>query len=178
MASKRIAKFGTYKTKLFELYTRGRYNEMIAAELMAKAALIEKLVRWSVFVTLAIALIPASVTYLNPPVLAPASAIITAVATFLSVVSLAANSSAKQFFWFDLSRKFRTLAEEVEFFSEWVQLGKVTEEELLSRWRSFTRRLEDLIEQAGKPLKEYADAHPRILRKKLATVLRQENKGQ
>ena len=177
MPDRKIADIAEHKPKLFELYTRCRYNELICDELMRGASRVENAVKWSVLGAVAISLVTGSTSYLNPPALAPAWALFSALATFLATYSLVSGTGAKRFDWFGLAVRFRALADEVEFFSEYVKLGKITEDELLTQWQTFGRRLADLLDRGGVELRDYAAKHAEALRDKAATILKDERKA-
>jgi hypothetical protein len=88
-----IADIDKYKTKLFDLYTRFRYNELICDKLMLRASRIEGLVRWSVLITVLISLVTGALDKLNPAVLAPLWAVFGAIATFLAIYSLVVTAA-------------------------------------------------------------------------------------
>jgi hypothetical protein len=172
----RLAPFGEYKPKLFDLYTHFRYNELICHRLMSSARKVERVVKWSVVVLVAISLLTGSTSALNPRVLTPIWAVCNAIATLLAVISLILGSGEKQFSWLALSAKFSGGANEVEFFSEYVRLQRVTEDELLERWEGFGDTLEDLVNQGGLDLSEYANKNSTSLREELTRILKQENR--
>lgn len=151
-----IAQIADYKSQLFDLYKRFRYNELISDHLRHDAMRIEKFVRWSVLIAVAISLMTGGeVAFARRPELAPVWAVFAALSTLLSVYSLIVSSGSKQFSWFSLSMKFRAVADDIEFFSELVKLGKITETELMTDWKRFTDRLAALLEQANVELKEF-----------------------
>ncbi|WP_213775428.1 hypothetical protein [Bradyrhizobium sp. dw_78] len=177
MSTGLIANIEQYKTKLFELYTRFRYNELICDELMRRASQIEGLVRWSVLISVLISLVTGALDKLNPPALTPVWAVFGALATFLAIYSLVVGSGGKRFEWFGHAARFHALAEEVEFFSEYVKLGKITESELLDRWQAFSKRLGDLLHQCGVEHRDYARDNAATLKSKIEAVLKDEGKS-
>jgi hypothetical protein len=176
-AGQSIASIDQYKTKLFDLYTRFRYNELICDKLMRRASRIEWLVRWSVLITVLISLVTGALEKLNPTILSPLWAVFGAIATFLAIYSLVVDSGGKRFEWFSHAARFHALAEEVEFFSEYVKLGKITENELLDRWRAFSGRLAEVLQQCGVGHRDYARDNEATLRNEIETVLRNEGKS-
>jgi hypothetical protein len=62
-------------------------------------------------------------------------------------------------------------------FSEYVKLGKITEQELLSRWEAFSTKLGELVEQAGVEFRDYSERHKRELGLELVSILKMESKG-
>jgi hypothetical protein len=172
-----IANIEQYKTRLFELYTRFRYNELICDHLMRRASGIEWLVRWSILIAVLISLVTGSLEKLNPTVLTPVWAVFGAIATFLAVYSLVVGSGGKRFEWFGHAARLHTLAEEVEFFSEYVKLGKITENELLERWQAFSKRLGDLLQQCGVEHRDYARDNAATLKTEIEAILKNEGKS-
>jgi hypothetical protein len=173
-----IANIEEYEPELFELYKRFRYNELICDHLRHDAMRIEKWVRWSVVATVAISFLSGGeVTFLHRPGLAPLWALITALATILSIYSMIVGSGTKQFFWFSLSIKLRSGADEVEFFSRSVKLGKITEDELMVEWRRFREKLSSLLEQASLDLREFDAGHKSALQDEFEVILQSENKA-
>jgi hypothetical protein len=171
-----IVKFDDYRAKLFDLYQRPRYQEIICLELATRANRIEVFVKLSILVLVGISLITGSAPFLNLPPLTSLWAIISALATLFSAYSLIVDSGAKRFFWFALATKFHAIADEGELFSEYVKLGKISEKELLSQWQSFSKKLADLIEQGGIELQGYASKNELVLREKLTEILKLEHK--
>jgi hypothetical protein len=173
----KIAKFDDYKRQLFDLYTRPRYSELICDGLMRGAVKVEKVVRWSVLILVAIALLSQATEGFYPSVLKPIGIAFDVLATLVALYSLIVASGAKQFTWFALASKFAALATEVEFFSEYVRLGKITEDELLDTWKGFSEKMGDLLDQGGVELREYAKKHGEPLRDKLAITLKKEGRA-
>lgn len=173
-----VANSSYYKDQLFALYQRARYNELICSSLMSEAVNIEKWVRGSVLLLVAISLLTGSTSYLNPPILTPIWAVLSALATLLAVYSLVVASGAKQFFWFGLSSRFLALAERVEFFAVYVRIGKVEEDELIAQWQSFSSQLADLLHVGGVELRDYTQKNAKVLTERLEEALKQEGKAQ
>jgi hypothetical protein len=65
------------------------------------------------------------------------------------------QSGSRRFQWFSLETKFKSLANEVEYFSECVRLRRVSEDKLLADWRQFVKDIQAVLEQAGPELPEY-----------------------
>jgi hypothetical protein len=172
-----IANIDQYKDKLFELYTRFRYNELICDILMRRASRVEWLVRWSVLITVLIVLVTGALDKLNLTALTPVWALFGALATFLAVYGLVVGSGGKRFEWFGHAARFRTLADEVEFFSEYVKLRKITETELLDRWQAFSKRLGDLVHHCGVEHRDYARDNAATLRTEIEGILKSEGKS-
>jgi hypothetical protein len=173
-----IANFNQYKAKLFELYTRFRYNELICDNLMRRASRTEWFLRWSILITVLISLLTGAFDKLNSiAVLTPIWALFGVIATFLAIYSLVVGSSGKRFEWFGHAARLRALAEEVEFFSEYVKLGKITENELLERWQAFSRRLGDLVQQCGVEHRDYARDNEATLKTEIERILKSEEKS-
>lgn len=173
----RVAKFAEYDDELFRLYTSCRYNELICHELMSGAARLERLNRTSVLISLTISLVAGALGFLNSPYFVWPWAIFGILATLLSIYSLIVDSGGKRFSWFGLATKLHAIADEVEQFSAYVRRGKITEPELLIEWKSFSRKLAELIEQGGVELREYEARHGEVLRNRLASILRHENRA-
>jgi hypothetical protein len=173
-ATIKIASYEDNKTQLFELYRRFRYGELVAYGLMNGATRIEKTVKISVLGLLAISLLTGSTSYLNPPILSPFWAVFSALATLLAAYSLIAGSGAKQFAWFGLARKFHAVANEVEFFSRYVKLGKISEDELMKTWKQFSERLAELLSEGGIEHQQYEGKYRDSLVSSLATTLKNE----
>jgi hypothetical protein len=172
-----ISIFAEYEPRLFELYQRFRYNELICGRLTRRAMKLERLVRWSVLISLAISLLSGIFPVMNEVVLSRIWGTFTAAATLLTVYSLFEGSGEKQHRWFQVAMRFHASASEVEFFSAQVKRGKVTEEELAAAWKEFTRELDQLIQGAGSSFLEYEAEHREELSEDLATTLRRENKS-
>jgi hypothetical protein len=130
-----------------------------------------------VFGTAGISLLTGSTESLNPPLLIPIWAVFNALATILAIYSLIVGSGSKRFEWFGLAARLHTLAEEVEFFSEYVKLGKITEDELLSRWEAFSRKLADLLDRCGVEHRDYARDNAGLLRTEIERILGNEGKS-
>jgi hypothetical protein len=172
----RVADINVHKAKLFELYQKCRFDEIASHGLMARNSTIEKIVRWANLVLILISFLTGSISYLSRPALAPVWAVFTALATVVGIYSLIIGSGSKQIHWFSIAAKFRSEANEVEFFSEFVRLGKITEDELLSRWMGFSRRIEDILATAGSDLPEYCSRNRQKLDAELLRVLKAEGK--
>ncbi len=162
-----VASFSEYGPKLGELYTRFRYNKLIAHKLMGRALRIEKAVRWSVFVLLAISLFTGIFPGLNTGVMNRVWGSVTAAATLLTLYSLTVGSGEKQFRWFRFAAQFQTCASEVEFFSLYVKQGRIFEKELAERWSSFSTSLNQLLENAGPEFTDFESKHRLLLTKEL-----------
>jgi hypothetical protein len=175
--SRKLASFRDYDDKLFELYTRCRYNELICAELMSGAVRLEKWNQWMLFGSIVGSLLAGALGFLNAPSFAWAWASFGALATGLSLYSLIVDAGGRRFLWFGLAGKFLATAEEVEQFSLFVQRRKITEQELLSEWRTFSKKLADLVEQGGHALREYEAQHDDRLRDRLAAILKRERRA-
>ncbi len=170
------ASFDQHKIKLFELYTRFRYNELVCDKLMRRASRTEWLVRWSVLISVLISLVTGSLDKLNPAVLTPVWAVFGAVATFLAVYSLVVGNGGKRFECFGHAARLHSLAEEVEFFSEYVKLGKITENELLERWKAFSSRLGDILQQCGVEHRDFTRDNQAALKSELNIILKSEGR--
>jgi hypothetical protein len=177
MSNGAIAKYEECGNELFDLYKRFRYGEIVASSLMNGAGRIEKAVRRSVLGLVAISFLTGSTSYLNPPFLSPVWAVVTALATILAVYAYIVGSSSKQFIWFSLARKFQTAATEMEFFSHYVKLGKITEDELRRTWQMFLDKLNDLLSEGGVEHREREEKNRYRLRLELDMILRREGKG-
>jgi hypothetical protein len=171
-----IADINVHKPKLFELYQKCRFDEIASHALMAKNSRVEKLVRWTSLILILISFLTGSISYLNQPILSPVWAVVTALATVIGIYSLIIGSGAKQIHWFSVAARFRAEANEVEFFSEFVRLGKITEDELLNRWMRFSHRIEEILGSAGTELPEYCSANREKLDTELLRVLKAEAK--
>jgi hypothetical protein len=171
-----IANFPEYESHLVELYTRFRYNETICHELMARASGLEKKVRWSVLILLAISLFTGVFPALNQPAFNKLWGAVTATATLLTIYSLITGSSEKQFRWFSLAARFRSVANEVEFFSFYVKRGKILETELTERWKAFRIDLDRLLENGGLELVEYEAKNKARLTIKIRETLGNERR--
>jgi hypothetical protein len=176
MSDVKIAEFSEYEAKLFGLYTRFRHNELICHDLMRRAGRVEWLVKATVLISVAISLLTGSTSGMNPSLLAPLWAVFGAIATLLAIYSLVVASGPKRFEWFALAARFRTLADEVEFFSEYVKLRKITEDELLVRWEYFSEKLRDLIERGGVEFSDFGLKHADSLQQRLRNALKAEGK--
>jgi hypothetical protein len=171
-----VAQYSDYEPNLVELYTRFRYNELTCHKLMGRATTLEKAVRWSVLVLLGISLFTGLYPGLNSPALNRIWGTVTAAATLLTVYSLFEGSGEKQFHWFRLAARFRSSANEVEFFSFYVKRGKILEGELEERWKAFRNDLDRLIEHAGLGLTEYESKHRQLLTIEIRETLKQEKR--
>lgn len=169
--------FAEYEPRLFDLYTRFRYNELICRRLTRSAARIEKWIRRSVLITLGISLFTGIIPGLNQATLNWIWASLTTAATLLTVYSLMKGSGEKQFRWFQLAMTFHASANEVEFFSAQVERGKIEEDELADQWRKFTQQLQGLLDGAGIEFLEYEAEYQQELTDELAATLRRENKA-
>ena len=116
MSDRATANYEEYEDKLFELYKRFRYGEIVASSLMNGAGRIERAVRTSVVGLVAISLLTGSTSFLNPPILTPLWAVLTALATLLAVYAYIVGSSAKQFAWFGLRASSRQQPRNWSFF--------------------------------------------------------------
>jgi hypothetical protein len=172
-----VAKFDDYRIQLFELYQRARYQEETCLGLARRANRTEIFVKWSVLVLVGISLITGSMPYLNRPPFTAVWAILGALATLFSAYSLIVDSGAKRSSWFALATKFRAIADEFEFFTEYVKRGKISEKELLLKWEAFSKKLAELIEQGGVEMLDYAAHNEDVLREKLSKILKQEGRG-
>nr|WP_294528872.1 hypothetical protein [uncultured Rhodopila sp.] len=141
--------FEANKQKLFDLYTKCRYNELCCLKLMQASMTMERAVRWSTALLIASSLLTGSVSYLSQPIFAPVWAIITTLATMIGIYSLIVGSGARQQHWFSMASAFREEASRIEFASECLRLGKMTEDEFLATWWTLTRRMEQLVHTAG-----------------------------
>jgi hypothetical protein len=169
--------FREYEPNLFDLYTRFRYNELVCRRLTRKAIKLEKWVRWSVVISLAISLFTGVIPGMNQGTLNWIWASLTTFATLLTVYALIEGSGGKQFRWFQLAMRFHSSANAVEFFSVQVRRGKVNEDELAEAWGRFTRELDSLIDGAGLDFLEYEAKHKAELTEDLAATLRHENRA-
>jgi hypothetical protein len=171
-----IAQYSDYEPNLVELYTRFRYNELTCHKLMGRAARLEKAVRWSLLALLAISLLTGIYPGLNSPALNRIWGTVTAAATLLAVYSLFEGSGERQFHWFRLAARFRSSANEVEFFSFYVKRGRILEVDLDERWKAFRADLDHLLEHAGLGLTEYESKHRRVLTIEIRETLKQEKR--
>jgi hypothetical protein len=137
---------------------------------------IEKAVRWSTVGLILISFLTGSVSYLAQPALAPIWAVFTALASVIGIYSLLSGASTKQFHWFSIASLFRSIANEVEWFSELVRMRKITENELLESWQRFVHRIEETLRQAGPEFPEYCDMRRDKLDRELTAVLITEGK--
>ena len=169
--------FAEYEPKLFDLYTRFRYNEVLSRRLMSEALRLEKLVRWSVLVTLGISLSSGVIPGMNQATLNWIWGSFTTAATLLTIYSLAEGSSEKQFQWFQLAMRFHESSNRVEFFSAQVKRGKVDEDELANTWHAFTLELDSLIGGAGPAFLGFEAKHQDELTEELAATLRREKRA-
>ncbi len=169
--------FVEYEPRLFDLYTRFRYNELVCRRLTREAIRLEKWVRWSVFITLAVSLMSGVLPGMNQAKLNWIWGSLTTAATLLTLYSLAEGSGEKQFRWFQIAMRFHSTANKVEFFSAQVKRGKIREDELEESWNGFTRELELLIDSAGPGFLEYEASHQDELTDELAATLRREHKA-
>lgn len=172
----KIAAFDEYKDRLFDLYTRCRFHELICSKKMSRSRRINNVVKWSVLGLLGISLLTGSTSFLNPPILNPVWAVCGAIGTLLAAYSLIVASGEKEFQWLALVERFNAIGDEVEFFSLYVRLGKINEEELLSQWERFNSKIRDALGRGGTELREYAERNRTILTDELANILKQENK--
>jgi hypothetical protein len=169
--------FARYEERLFELYTRFRYNELVCRSLMRKAASLERWVRGSVLATLAISLLSGIVPGMNRATLNWIWGSFTTAATLLTIYSLSEGSGEKQYTGTQLAMRFHSFASQVEFFSHQVRLGKITEVELAETWRAFTSELDDLVARGGIAFLEYEEEHRSELTEELAVILRREKRA-
>jgi len=177
-ASERAAPiFHEYEPKLFELYTRFRYNELVCRRLTREAMRLENWVRWSVVIALAISLFVGIIPGMNQAKLNWIWGSLTTCATLLSVYALIDGSSEKRFRWFQLAMRFHASASKVEFFSAQVRRGKITEDELAGAWGGFTQELDSLIDGAGPAFLEHEAKRQDELTEELAATLRRENRA-
>jgi hypothetical protein len=168
------ANFADYEKKLFELYTRFRYNELICHKLREGATKLEKMVQWSVLILLAITLFTGVFPVLGRPGLEPVWKTADVLATLLALYAMIQGSEEKQFRWFRLGSRFYSRADEVEFFSFYVQKGRILETELKERWAAFSKDLKDLVEDSGTELTEYEGKHKASLTKEINDILTAE----
>ena len=171
----RFARIEDYKTRLFDFYTKCRFNALACDDLLHKATRIERLVRWSVLVLVAVAFIT---SIFHGPVMDIASSVISGLATLLAIYSLIVGSGSRQFDWFELARRFEGHAREMEFFSEEIRRGRVTEPELAEKWRELSDNLEQTVERGRIELREYANQNQAELRGRLEEILRDEKKSE
>jgi hypothetical protein len=171
-----VADINVHKAKLFEMYQKCRYNELASHALMGGCMRIEKAVRISTVGAIFVSLLTGAISFLNRPVLNPIWALVTVIATILSVYSLIANTSSKQFHWFSVAAGFRSQANAVEYFSELVRLGRVAEDELLKEWQRFAHAIENLLTHAGADLPAHCSQHRDALDTELKRVLSSEGK--
>jgi hypothetical protein len=133
---------------------------------MGKASNLERLVRTSALALIAVSLLTGSTSYLNPPVLNPLWAVFSALATLLAAYGYFVGSGAKQFTWFSLGQKFDPAANEVEFLSQFVKLGKIAEDELIETWKRFSGRLQELLNEGGVEHRQHEAKNETALRQK------------
>jgi hypothetical protein len=95
--SRKLASFRDYDDKLFDLYTRCRYNELICAELMSGAVRLEKWNQWMLFGSIVGSLLAGALGFLNAPSFAWAWASFGALATGLSLYSLIVDAGGRRF---------------------------------------------------------------------------------
>jgi len=169
--------FSEYEPRLFDMYTRFRYSELIWRRLTRKSMRLEKWVRRSVLITLAISLLTGVIPGMNQATLNWIWGSLTTAATLLTVYSLIEGSGEKQFRWFQLAMRFHSSANKVEFFSAQVKRGKVQEDELENAWNAFTQELDGLVDGAGLGFLEYEARHKEELSDELAVTLRGERKA-
>jgi hypothetical protein len=171
-----LASFEDHKQKLFELYQKCRYNELASNRLMRRYMRVERAVRYTTIIAIFCSLLTGSISYLNNAVLGPVWAIVTIAAAISGVISLIVGSGAKQFHWFGIAQRFRSNANEVEMFSEYVKLGRVTEDGLLDEWKRLLNSHENVLGNAGIDLPDYCEKRKAKLDEQLVKLLRSENK--
>jgi hypothetical protein len=169
--------FVEYESTLFELYKRFRYNELLCGRLMRKSLRVEKWVRVSVLITLAISLSTGVIPGMNQATLNWIWASFTTAATLLTIYSLMVGSGSMQFRWFQLAMRFHASSSSVEFFTLQVKRGKFSEDDLTETWRDFRRELDFLIDGAGPGFLEFASKHQDELTEELEATLRRESKA-
>jgi hypothetical protein len=170
-ASGPIADFETNRQKLFELYTKCRYNELCCHKLMQSSMALERAVRWSTALLIASSLLTGSVSYLSQPIFTPVWAIITTLATMVGIYSLIVGSGAREHHWFSMASAFREEASRIEFATEYLRLGKMTNEEFLETWWMLTQRFGQLLHSAGPELPGFSSRYRRKLDCELAGKL-------
>lgn len=169
--------FSRYEKNLFELYTRFRYHELVCRRLMRKAANLERWVRRSVFITLAVSLLSGVIPGMNQATLNWIWGSLTTAATLMTLYSLSEGSGEKQYSWSQLAMRFHSSSSQVEFFSDQVRRGKFTEDELAETWHAFRIELDNLVAGAGMVFLEYEEKHQNELTDEIATILRREKKA-
>jgi hypothetical protein len=169
--------FARYERDLFALYTRFRYNELVCRRLTLKATNLERWVRRSVVGTLAISLFSGVIPGMNQATLNWIWGSLTTVATLLTIYSLFEASGEKQFRWFQLAMRFRSSADQVEFFSDQVRRGKFVEDELAETWRTFRQELSSLVDGAGLGFMEFEEEHREELSQEIEAILRREQRA-
>ena len=170
----RFARIEDYKTKLFDFYTKCRFNELACDDLLHKATRIERLVRWSVLILVEFII----TSVFHGPLLDIVSSVVSGLATLLAIYSLIVGSGSRQFDWFELARRFNGHAREMEFFSEEIRKGRVTEPELDEKWRQLSDDLEHTVERGRIELREYANQNQTNLRSRLEKNLKVEKKSE
>jgi len=108
MTSNPVANFADYKKDLEDLYTRFQYNKVVGHQLMSRAMSLERAVRGSVLILLAISLFTGAFPILNGLKLTWIWATATILATLLTLHSLIEGSGSVQFQWFRLAAQFQT----------------------------------------------------------------------
>src|SRR5215472_6539517 len=169
-----VVSFEVYRDDLFDLYRRFRYGEIIASSLMRGAARVEKAVMRSLLALVALtfsANVLTSIPALSFAFLNPLSAAVGAVATIIAVYAYMVGSNRKLFYWFSLSRKFKTAADEVEYFALYVRLGKIDEKELSETWNMFVKKLSELLGEGGPEYLEHEQKTRESLQAELGALL-------
>jgi len=145
--------------------------------LTRKAMRLEKWVRRSVLITLAVSLFSGVIPGMTQATLNWIWGSLTTAATLLTIYSLFEGSGEKQFRWFQLAMRFRSSADQVEFFSGQVRRGKITEDELEDTWHKFRQELATLIDGAGPLFLEFEEDHKEGVTEAVEADLRREHRA-